>query len=124
MQIFLELALATCQGLINITTLRSLGQFFHLDSLTSVRGERIQGRRPYSVTPTDEPRWRESVRQQMESELSRRVREALETPPLERIQVIGIGRVESGAKVSAPCNDSGDWHMEDRGWSCRLHPMR
>ncbi|KAK6960489.1 cytosolic carboxypeptidase 2-like isoform X11 [Biomphalaria glabrata] len=34
----------------------------------------------------DEPRWREAVRQKMESELSRRVREALETPPLERMQ--------------------------------------
>ncbi|XP_059175471.1 cytosolic carboxypeptidase 2-like [Physella acuta] len=34
----------------------------------------------------DEPRWREMVRQKMESDLSRRVREALETPPLERMQ--------------------------------------
>ncbi|KAH9508361.1 hypothetical protein Btru_050920 [Bulinus truncatus] len=34
----------------------------------------------------DEPRWREAVKQKMEVELSRRVREALETPPLERMQ--------------------------------------
>ncbi|CAL1548208.1 unnamed protein product [Lymnaea stagnalis] len=34
----------------------------------------------------DEPKWREAARQKMESELSRRVREALETPPLERMQ--------------------------------------
>ncbi|XP_012935405.1 uncharacterized protein LOC106011190, partial [Aplysia californica] len=52
---------------------------------------------------TDEPRWRESVRQQMEYELSRRVREALETPPLERIQV-------RRSRGSETCREPpGDW---------------
>ncbi|XP_067664488.1 uncharacterized protein [Haliotis asinina] len=34
----------------------------------------------------EEPVWRENVRRQMEEELDRRVRDALETPPLERIK--------------------------------------
>ncbi|XP_041361886.1 uncharacterized protein LOC121377854 [Gigantopelta aegis] len=33
---------------------------------------------------SEQPVWRENIRQQMEEELNRRVREALETPPIER----------------------------------------
>ncbi len=39
-----------------------------------------------SNSSTDEDAWREQIRRQTEAELDRRVREALETPPLERIQ--------------------------------------
>ncbi|XP_052085514.1 uncharacterized protein LOC127723104 isoform X7 [Mytilus californianus] len=38
------------------------------------------------------PSWRESIRQQMEEELEQRVREALETPPLERAKKTDINR--------------------------------
>ena len=38
----------------------------------------------YFYSTSDQPVWRENIRQQMEEELNRRVREALETPPLER----------------------------------------
>ena len=37
------------------------------------------------VSGSDDSRWRESIRQQIEAELDQRVRDALETPPPERI---------------------------------------
>ncbi|KAK3581760.1 hypothetical protein CHS0354_036079 [Potamilus streckersoni] len=41
--------------------------------------------RPIHIGP-DDSSWRESIRQQMEAELNQRVREALETPPVDRVQ--------------------------------------
>ncbi|PVD32061.1 hypothetical protein C0Q70_07488 [Pomacea canaliculata] len=38
------------------------------------------------IHDADEPRWRQSIRDQMETELERRVREALSTPPQERLE--------------------------------------
>ena len=39
----------------------------------------------YDTSGSDDSRWRESIRQQIEAELDQRVRDALETPPPERL---------------------------------------
>ncbi|KAL8572172.1 hypothetical protein ACOMHN_057847 [Nucella lapillus] len=37
------------------------------------------------LPPADEPGWRQDIRQKLESDIDRRVREALSTPPAHRL---------------------------------------
>ncbi|XP_052234973.1 uncharacterized protein LOC127847242 isoform X4 [Dreissena polymorpha] len=46
--------------------------------------EKFSEQKSKIVKGSDDQRWRDSIRQQMEAELDQRVRDALETPPLER----------------------------------------
>ncbi|KAL3887872.1 hypothetical protein ACJMK2_000261, partial [Sinanodonta woodiana] len=47
---------------------------------------RLSEEKSRTIKGPDDSSWRESIRQQMEAELNQRVREALETPPVDRVQ--------------------------------------
>ncbi|KAL5014989.1 hypothetical protein ScPMuIL_009259 [Solemya velum] len=58
----------------------------HIDEKMTEEASKLSEQKSKTVKGPDEETWRESIHKQMEEELSQRVREALETPPLERME--------------------------------------
>nr|KAG5691080.1 hypothetical protein BaRGS_027584 [Batillaria attramentaria] len=55
------------------------------DQVEMAEVERLSAQKTSQVLKGDAPQWRQSIRDQMETELERRVREALATPPQEKL---------------------------------------